>query len=610
MRESPVEVLRLALCFGLAMGLAEASVLATQALVLHQWIYQGRDLVWAIPLAHVGVFTVAGFGLVFAGFAWPALSSLRIAVGLFTFLAAAGPLLFVPRLHNYAGIVLAAGLGVQASRLAAGRAAGFRILARRVTPLLVAAIAVVAVATIGWEKIAERRALAGLPPADPAAPNVLLVVLDTVRAKSLGLYGYRRPTSPNLEILAAGGVTFERALSPSPWTLPAHAAIFTGRYPHETPADWLTSLDTTSPTLAEAFAARGYVTAGFVANLVYCRRETGIARGFLHYEDYPVSLGMVVNSTWLTRFAYNWLNLRLNRWLFGARGHLPSLVVKRASDVNRAFLSWLDQHSSRPFFAFLNYFDAHAPYYPPPPFDDIFGPTGIRPPLLTMRTWSPQEHQVQIDAYDGALAYVDRELGRLMDEFGRRGLRERTLVIVTSDHGEHLGEHGLVDHGNSLYRPVLHVPLVISFAPRVPAGRRVPAAVTLRDLPATVLDLVPLAGAPPFPGTSLARHWTSAATVGDRHSPVLAEVTQSIRMPDWWPSSKGTMRALIADGMHYIRSGGGKEELYDLERDPEEHRNLAASDSGRAVLERLRAALDAIPRRDERAEVLSSRRAR
>ena len=137
----------------------------------------------------------------------------------------------------------------------------------------------------GGDWLKERRELCRpLPPGDP--PNVLLIVMDTVRADRLSLYGYHRPTSPALEALAKGGIRFDEARATAPWTLPSHASMFTGRWPHELDASWRTPLGTKFPTLAEYLGSRGYATAGFVANVEYCSSEFGLDRGFTHYEDY------------------------------------------------------------------------------------------------------------------------------------------------------------------------------------------------------------------------------------------------------------------------------------------------------------------------------------
>ena len=157
-------------------------------------------------------------------------------------------------------------------------------------PLLVGAVLAIMLLTFGGRAWSEYRASAALPPAPADARNVLLIVWDTVRAGNLSLHGYGRRTSPNLERLAGRGVRFDQAFATAPWTLPSHSSLFTGRWPHELTADWRSPLDETYPTLAEYLAAHGYDTAGFVANLDYCSRETGLSRGFAHYEDYPIEL--------------------------------------------------------------------------------------------------------------------------------------------------------------------------------------------------------------------------------------------------------------------------------------------------------------------------------
>jgi arylsulfatase A-like enzyme len=578
--------LALAIWCGLAVGLAEAATRAALMLVPGRWASVSPHVVWMAPTFDAALFAATGLVLSVLALAWPRLRSLPVAVLVFVFLGLLGPLLFVPRLHPLAGALLAAGLAAQAARLLGRRALLWETLLRRTTPVLVAAILLGGAAVAVWPWFEERRARTALAAGPTSAPNVLLVVLDTVRAKSMSLYGYPRPTTPVLKRLADRGVVFERALATSSWTLPSHASMFTGRYPHELSANWLEPLDGAFPTLAETFRDHGYLTAGFTANLLYTTRETGLARGFLRYEDYPVSIGMVVHSSFLGRW--------LDQWLLGSDGHREALAVKPGDWVTRAFLHWLDGRGERPFFAFLNYMDAHAPYVAPASFAERFGPTRRRPPVATRRAWTSAQIQVEVDAYDGCLAYLDQQIGQLVDELGRRGVLDRTLLVVVSDHGELFGEHRLFDHGNSLYRPLLQVPLVIVYPPRVPAGVRVTTPVTLRDLAATVVDLAPLPRASRYPGVSLTTHWTSPAGAVGASSPLLAQIRKNINQDPWLPASQGDMQALVANGHYYIRNGDGREELYDFDRDPGETRDLAATDEGQAALAAFRRSLAAL----------------
>jgi arylsulfatase A-like enzyme len=454
-----------------------------------------------------------------------------------------------------------------------------------------ATVAGLAVGVNGWQALGERRKLVALPPPSPDAPNVLLIVLDTVRAQSLGLYGYQRPTTPFLEQFAKSGARFDRAISPAPWTLPAHASMFTGRFPHQLFSGWWQPLDTTYPTLAEELARHGYLTAGFVANTLYCSYQHGLNRGFAHYEDYRVSTGEIIRSSKMGRTFFEYSRL--------LTGYHEILGRKTAPMVNREFLRWLPgRDQQRPFFAFLNYFDAHAPYLPPAEFAMKFS-TKRRPRgHLGDTEYSGQEIKELNDAYDGTVAYLDYHLGMLFAELERRDLLENTLVIITSDHGEQFGEHGLMDHGNSLYLPVLLVPLLISFRSRIPAGRVVLEPITLRDLPATVLDIVGLDTAS-FPGESLARHWIETRNASRQETEIVfSEVAHNPEFEDQSPVTKGRMRSLLSERMHYIKNDGdGREELYDFRTDPLEERNLAKSEEGHRLLERFRTSLETIPSR-------------
>jgi arylsulfatase A-like enzyme len=261
-------------------------------------------------------------------------------------------------------------------------------------------------------------------------------------------------------------------------------------------------------------------------------------------------------------------------------------------------LRWLSRRDTqRPFFAFLNYWDAHSPYLPPQPFDTMYGPlTNRRNPRLNPNwQWTPEEIKVEEKAYDSCIAYIDYQLGMLFDELNRRGVLDNTLVIVASDHGEEFGEHGLMFHGYSLYVPSLHVPLLMVFPRRIPAGTIVSTPVTLRDLPATVLDLLQL-GSGPFPGKTVARYWNGAANPADPEIEVLlAEVNNSANdLPANYPIKKGDMKSLIISKDQYILNGDHREELYDWEADVWEQQDLAGTQEGRQATTQSRQFLAAL----------------
>ncbi len=513
--------------------------------------------------------------------AWPRLARVQFAVLVFAFLGVYSLLAMYQGLARYAVVLLSLGIAVQAARWVEHHSRSFGAMVRRTTPALFAVLLALITTMEGARAFSEWRGIRRLSQAAPGAPNVVLLVLDTVRGISLSLYGYGRATTTFLETLARRGTVFDRATATSSWTLPSHGSFFTGRDAHVLSADWLRRLDNTHPTIAEVLAARGYLTAGFVANTYYCAEESGLARGFLHYEDYLLSPRQVLLSTSLGQEILSVRNQYRSAWRISDR--------KGARRVTTTFLDWLARvHAGerQPFFAFLNYFDAHAPYQSAP---EILG-----------RFQSGDRLR---DAYDAAIAMLDREIEELWTELGRRGLLENTLLIVTSDHGEQLGEHSLHGHGNSLYLQTLQVPLLIAFPSRVPEGLRVTDPVSLRDLPSTIVDLLGVEGAATFSAGSLRRYWSVNAGREQVNDRVIAQVRRGINTVPNDPVSRGTMFSLIRGGTHYIRNGDGIEELYRIDLDPGEEHDLAQSAENQEALLRYRAELqEAIARRPQRPE--------
>jgi len=580
--KSPAEFVLLAAWIGLLTGLGEVCILFVKQTLLRQWIHLGREFVWMTPLADLILFTTIGFFLFIVARRWPRLVTLRVVAFVLTFLSFFSLLfMFHPQLYKYAAMLLATGLAIQSSRYIVAHRQTFFVVVRRSIAWVFILVIGFAVAVHGRQLLVEYRTIASLPPASANAPNVLLIVLDTVRAQNLSVYRYARPTTPQLEGFGQSGVLFERAISTASWTLTSHASMFTGRFPYELSANWLMPLDATYPTLAEVLSAHGYLTGGFVANAGYVSYEHGLDRGFVHYEDYPISPGQIVVSCSLGRYISD--SRRLRR-LIGY--HQTPLGRKTAPQVNSAFMDWLARGEGRPFFAFLNYYDAHAPYLPPSPFDRKFGihKPGESNPGAHKDTVSPQEIQAMIDGYDGSIAYIDYHLGLLFKEMESRGLLKNTLIIITSDHGEEFGEHGFFDHGNSLYLASVHVPLLMSFPSRIPAGKRFSEPVSLRELPATVIDLLRLEGRTNFAGSSLSRYWQQSRGPGSSSDVILSEVSYAKNVPPWLPVSKGDMQAVIKNGFRYIKNGDGEEELYDFENDPlEEHNLIGSEETGRAL---------------------------
>jgi len=574
------EVLAVAAAIAIITGAVEVGVFVFQKLVLGQIAFVSHDFAWMTPVAYLLLVVPAALMLHSAArvarrpLGWPKL------LGVLTILPAFSLLLPYTVIAWWASALLATGLGVQVARLAAASTPERWMPRLKTVAVGLAAVmattGVAVRATMAWT---EQRAAAAVPaPVAPRAPNVLLIVLDTVRSSNLSLYGYERPTTPQLARWAADATVFERAIATAPWTLPSHGSMFTGREAGGVEGGWKRPISQAPRTLAESLNSRGYATAGFVANLRYTSYESGLSRGFVHYDDYRVSWPLLLLHTALTRidFRTTLLHARSPRQALSAIQHssiasadMPARVRIHADQIAGAFLDWQQAVTDRPFFAFLNMMDAHGPYTSPASFRERFASSDATP----------------IDLYDAAIAWEDHVIGDLLDTLKARGVLDQTIVIVTSDHGEQFGEHGLTDHANSLYLPLLHVPLFIRYPAGVPAGRRVDALVSLRNLPATVLEL---AGAtdPEIPGASLSAAWRSALAV---HGDVTAELEQGINVGAALPNARGNMVSRFDERLHYIRNGDGREELYDYRADPQELRNLAGEPAMRAHLRRLSA---------------------
>jgi arylsulfatase A-like enzyme len=547
------------------------------------------QFLWMTPLTYVLIFGCIAVLMIGLGRVWPKAASRRVAVAVFTGLAAYSILLNYAPLYRIAMLLLAAGLAVQAARWSHTRLAERMF---RVAPwgaaTLAALVAVVGVTLNLQLRAATDAAMEALPPAGRQAPNVLLLILDTVRARSMGLYDAAKPNTPELDRLAASATVFDAAIAPSPWTLPTHASLFTGQWPHDLSADWQVPLDRTHPTLAEVLSARGYLTGGFVANLLFATRATGLGRGFLHYDDYPLSFGQMLLSAALFREIS--CSARLRQLI----GWHDLLNRRSAEDITDAFLAWPARGGERPWFAFLNYYDAHEPLWPP-----ADRRAAARYEHRCSAATGADAHIVKDEldesgrrafeaSYERAIGRIDTSLGRLLRALEADGSLDNTIIIVTSDHGEQIGENGLFHHHNSLYLPALHVPLLVRYPPAVPQGARVGDVATLREVAATILDLLGDSAAA-FPGESLARHWQA---VEPAPGAALAHLTRGIVQKAWYPTARGpVMFSMTRDGFHYILNGDGAEELYDLGRDPLESDNLAAAGRADSTLAVMRWAL-------------------
>jgi arylsulfatase A-like enzyme len=581
---------------GLVTGVGEVGLLGFKFYILQEFLTVSHHAVWMVPTVNAMLFTMLGLGLALAHRLLPRIVTwfvglvTLVALMVFTWIS------MFERIHLAAAALLGLGAGVQLARALRPRRVSLERTVRMLVWRLGALLLVVSAGMLLRDEFRERRALARLEPASPGSPNILLIILDTVRGESLSLYGYPRSTTPEISRWAAGGVVFDRAFSEAPWTLPSHASMFTGHHAHELKTSWNTPLEREPPTLASVLSARGYSTAGFVANVRYCGRETGLARGFSVYHDYRVDAAEAFKITRLTEAFHSTVGRKLR--LFPVRPRTGAL------EIRERFTGWLDQRdTTRPFFVFLNFLDAHAPYQPPSPFRERFERRpGVKIPNITAdrannaeleKRFTPDEARASRDLYDGAIAYLDSEIGALLRQMNDRGLLENTIVILTSDHGEAFAEQGLLGHANSLYRPTLQVPLVISWPGHLPAGTRIDQPVSLRDIAATLADLT--SGPADFPGRSLRRFWDGSARSPE--PPLIAHLAKLINQPSWWPASPGEMFSVNDGRYRYIRNQvTGNEELFDFVADRDEQHDLAKTPEGIRQLPAYREMLQAFTR--------------
>jgi arylsulfatase A-like enzyme len=286
-------------------------------------------------------------------------------------------------------------------------------------------------------------------------------------------------------------------------------------------------------------------------------------------------------------FAHSYWILRGFSRQFASLSDRPYWATsKSAEQVTDAFLGWLERRPDRPFFVFLNYFDAHDPYEPPAPFRTMYG-TAPDHELSDDEEYTTDQLGPWINAYDGAITYIDSQLARVFAALDASNLTGNTLVIVSSDHGEMFGEHRQIQHTSGVYIPVVHVPLALALPDVLPAGVRVSTPVSLRDIPATVLHLTGHETGSPFRGRSLATDWSAS---GAAASPVLSEMDFHSREI----LSEGHISSLIDGPFQYVRFRDGREELYNVVADKRGESNVADQPASAAVIARMRATLDSL----------------
>src|SRR6266852_5654551 len=395
--------------------------------------------------------------------------------------------------------------GCRAQHFAEIVAQGIQVMRRDVLGLLAALL------------IFPLLASAADPPNNP--PNVVLITIDTVRPDHLGCYGYKFIETPYLDALAAAGVRFTNAYTPVPITLPAHSVMLTGTYPMRTGMHDFSGnrLNASQPTLATLLHAKGYTTGAVLGSAVLDSRF-GLNRGFDFYYDH---------------FDFSRLDER----------NIDAMMRPGNEVVNHA-LSWLEVNRRKPFLLWVHLYDAHHPYNPP----------------------SPYREKYRTHLYDGGIAFVDAQVGRLVASLKAKGIYDRTLIVVAGDHGEGLGEHGEKTHGFFIYDTTLHVPLIFKLP--ADAGKQKPVvseSANLADLLPTILDVLGAGKPKELQGRSLVEAMkgkTAGAPVENYAETYLPRIHFN------WSELRGVRFRQY----HFIDAP--RPELYDLTADPHELKNL------------------------------------
>lgn len=348
---------------------------------------------------------------------------------------------------------------------------------------------------------------------DPRRPNVLLVTIDTLRADHVGVYGSSLVQTPTLDSLAVQGVRFANAYSTAPTTAASHTSILTGLYPtrHGVRHNGIFQVRKELETLPEQMQAKGYETAAVVSAFVLAA-QFGFNQGFGFYDDA------------MSRFA-------------GVGGY----AERTADEVTDSALDWLKKKRKKPFFLWVHYYDPHAEYQPPSPYKERYA-----------------EH-----LYAGEVAFVDEQLGRLVEGLRAQKQFDNTLILVTSDHGESLGEHGEVTHSYTLYDATLAVPLIVC-GPQIPAGQTVDGVVSTAGIMPTVLSLLGWSVPIQFDGLDLSRFWKGNAA---QETPAVYAETLSTQLVHGW----APLFALHSQHQLYVRAPHA--ELYDVRQDPHQIAN-------------------------------------
>lgn len=407
-------------------------------------------------------------------------------------------------------------------------------------------------------------------------PNVLLVIMDSLRRDHLSCYGYKRHTSPHIDLIASQGTVYENAISPSSWTLPVHASLFTGMYPSKHGADDEHQfLKPVYRTLAEILNELGYDTLGF-SWTPYVSRSVGLDRGFKSF--------------------YEMFRSRIN--------HIKRVLIHRDSGAEQTITllgSWLKRNykSEKPFFAFINFSETHHTYWAPEPYRYMYlnGRSGIFKKIMDINKQPDKVfgENIELDdegieilkaLYDGEISYLDFKLNKLFTILKEIKKFDDTVIILTSDHGDNFGDHGFLSHRYNLYDSLIRIPLIIRFPGVFRQGEHNKKLVQLTDILPTLLDILEVEGDTSelwneIQGLSLLRSECRKYAISELSRPDFKYLVK--KYPGFDPSPfDRRLKALRTEDYKYIWSSDGKHELYNLSSDPGETINLISRNNEKA----------------------------
>lgn len=407
-------------------------------------------------------------------------------------------------------------------------------------------------------------------------PNILLIVMDATRARNLSCYGYHRPTTPHLERFAESCVVYEMAISPAGWSLPAHASMFTGLYPSRHGAhDEHKYLDSDHPTMAELLRSRGYRTLAFCDN-AYAGPATGLDRGF---EEF--------NESWNLPQSVTELNRKLRMGIAAVFGRRDSGARHTNKQIRAAFRR--SQADGRPLFVFAHYGEVHGPYRPRKK-DCHFLPVGVSfkaanlvnqdqwKYLVTPSIMDERDFEILTALYDSEITYLDTRIAEVLGWVEDLGILDRTMVIITADHGENIGDHQMMAHKYCLYDTLLHVPLIIHYPAGTAAPGRVEHQVQTLDLLPTVLAMLgdTLSEIHSSPqGYDLLSSTRHDFTIAEQAHPDLTTFHKRFPGTDVSRFDRA-LKMIRTERYKYIWASDGNHELYDLQTDANEQCNIVA----------------------------------